>query len=218
MTGYPHPIHLLIVDDHQLITDGLSKILESEKSIREIHTANNGQEAVDLALNHDIDCVIMDINMPVLNGLEATKLIKKGKPKIKIIVVSMLSDASIVNKMLKAGADAFINKDTGKSELLKAIEKVMAGEKYISPEISHNLFIHIHDRDVSASEPEKHLTEREIEIIRHIADGLTNQEIAAKLFLSTVTVDTHRKNMLAKLHLKNTASLVKYAADHKLLA
>ena len=85
---------------------------------------------------YDIDCVIMDINMPVLNGLEATKLIKKEKPYIKIIVVSMQCDASIVNKMLKAGADAFINKDTGKDELLKAIDKVMNDEKYISPEIA----------------------------------------------------------------------------------
>src|SRR4051794_8614825 len=151
----------------------------------------------------------MDINMPVLNGLEATKLIKKEKPDVKVIVVSMLSDASIVNKMLKAGADAFINKDTGKDELLKAIDKVMRDEKYISPEISNNLFTHLNGRNNSTCEQDKHLTAREIEIIRFIADGLTNHEIADKLFLSTVTVDTHRKNMLAKLNLKNTASLVK---------
>ena len=216
MTRY-QPINLLIVDDHQLITDGLSQILKSEKTIGEIHTANNGKEAVDKALTNDIDCVIMDINMPVLNGLEATKLIKKEKPGIKIIVVSMLCDASIVSKMLKAGADAFINKDTGKAELLKAIDKVMQDEKYISPGISNNLFTHLSDRNVNTPENEKHLTTREIEIIRYIADGLTNHEIADKLFLSIVTVDTHRKNMLAKLHLKNTASLVKYAAEHKLL-
>jgi len=217
MTAYQLPINLLIADDHQLITDGLSKILESEKTIGKIYTANNGKEGVDKALAHDIDCVIMDINMPTLNGLEATRLIKKEKPFIKIIVVSMLCDAAIVNKMLKAGADAFINKDTGKNELLKAIDKVMHGEKYISPEISNNLFTHLTDRNVNASENEKHLTTREIEIIRYIADGLTNIEIASKLFLSIVTVDTHRKNMLAKLQLKNTASLVKYAAEHKLL-
>jgi len=119
--------------------------------------------------------------------------------------------------MLKAGADAFINKDTGKDELLKAIDKVMRNEKYISPEISNNLFAHLGDRNVNNTENEKHLTTREIEIIRFIAEGMTNIEIAAKLFLSTVTVNTHRKNMLAKLHLKNTASLVKYAAEHKLL-
>jgi two-component system, NarL family, nitrate/nitrite response regulator NarL len=216
MVHYSLPINLLIVDDHQLITDGLSQILSVEKTIDKIYTANNGKEAVDKALEHDIDCVIMDINMPVLNGLEATKLIKKEKSFIKIIVVSMLCDASVVSKMLKAGADAFINKDTGKSELLKAIDKVMHGEKYISPEISNNLFTHLNNRNVNAPE-QKHLTSREVEIIRYIADGLTNIEIAAKLFLSIVTVDTHRKNMLAKLQLKNTASLVKYAAEHQLL-
>ena len=217
MNHYQLPINLLIADDHQLITDGLSKILEAEKIIDQIYTAANGKEAADIALKHDIDCVIMDINMPLLNGLEATKLIKKEKPFIKVIVVSMLCDASIVNKMLKAGADAFINKDTDKSELLTAIDKVMNDEKYISPEISNNLFLHLSDRNLSTPENEKHLTVREIEIIGYIAEGLTNHEIADKLFLSIVTVDTHRKNMLAKLHLKNTASLVKYAADHKLL-
>ena len=217
MTGNPYSINLLIVDDHQLITDGLSQILQSENAIREIFTAHNGQDAVALAMAHAIDCVIMDINMPVLNGLEATKQIKKGKPDIKILVVSMQCDASIVNKMLRAGADAFINKDTGKCELLKAIEKVMHGEKYISPGITHQLFRHLSDRDIADSTPQKQLTDREIEIIRLIADGFTNQEIAVKLFLSTSTVDTHRKNMLAKLHLKNTASLVKYAANQKLL-
>jgi two-component system nitrate/nitrite response regulator NarL len=148
MTRYQLPINLLVADDHQIITDGLSKILEAEKTIGEIHTANNGREAVEKALLYDIDCVIMDINMPVLNGLEATKLIKKEKHFIKVIVVSMLCDASIVNKMLKAGADAFINKDTGKNELLKAITKVMQDEKYISPEISNSLFTHLTDRNV----------------------------------------------------------------------
>lgn len=217
MSPYQFPINLLIADDHQLITDGLAKILEGEKNIGEIYIANNGREAVDKALLHDIDCVIMDINMPVLNGLESTKLIKKEKSFIKIIVVSMLCDASIVNKMLKAGADAFINKDTGKDELLKAVGKVMNDEKYISPEISFNLFTHLTHSNVNISENEKHLTPREIEIIHYIAEGLTNHEIADKLFLSVVTVDTHRKNMLAKLHIKNTASLVKYAAEHKLL-
>jgi DNA-binding NarL/FixJ family response regulator len=217
MSTYQLPINLLIADDHQLIIDGLIKILETEKTIGEIYSANNGREAVDKALTHDIDCVIMDINMPVLNGLEATKLIKKEKPEIKVIAVSMFCDASIVSKMMKSGADAFINKDTGKSELLRAIGKVMNKEKYISPEISANLFTHLTDRNVNTHDNEKHLTPREIEVIRYIADGLTNNEIAAKLFLSPGTVDTHRKNILAKLGLKNTAALVKYAAEHKLL-
>lgn len=217
MNPYRVPVNILIADDHRLITDGIAKILGEEKTIGEIHIANNGSEAVDKALTADIDCVIMDINMPVMNGLEAVKRIKQEKPYVKIIAVSMHSDASVVSKMLKAGADGYINKDTGKTELLTALEKVMRGEKYISPEISNNLFLHLNDRSVQSEEGEKPLTPREIEIIRYIADGLTNQEIAQKLFLSVVTVDTHRKNILAKLHLKNSAALVKYAAEHKLL-
>src|SRR5215469_16525202 len=114
MTTYRYPLNLLIADDHQLISDGIAKIVEQEKGIGEVHTVRNGREAVDLVLTKDIDCVIMDINMPELNGVEATKLIKQGKPQVKVIVVSMLCDAAVVSKMMKVGADAFINKDTGK--------------------------------------------------------------------------------------------------------
>lgn len=211
------PLNVLIADDHQLIVDGLCKILETQKEIGTIYTTNNGKEVLEKIMLHDIDCVIIDINMPVLNGLEATKGIKKEKPGIKILVVSMLSDAAIVSKMLKAGADAFINKDTGKEELLKAIHLVMQGEKYISPAISYNLYSHFNDKHITTGDNEKQLTARETEIIRYIAEGLTNQAIAGKLFLSTVTVDTHRKNILHKLNLNNAAALVKYAAQHGLL-
>lgn len=217
MNRYVNPVNILIADDHQLIIDGLSTILTNEKTVGKIYSANNGKEAVDIALQNDIDCVIVDINMPVLNGLEATKVIKKEKPGIKIIVLSMQSDASIVNKMLKAGADAFVNKDTGKEELLRAIEKVMADGKYISPEIANNLFSHLSEKKIIDAEPGKRLTPRELEIVRYIAEGFTNNEIAKRLFLSISTVDTHRKNILSKLQLKNTASLVKYAADNNLL-
>ncbi len=211
------PINLLIVDDHKLITEGLCKILADEASIGKVKTANNGKEALEIINTGGIDCVIMDINMPVLGGYEATRLIKKQKSYIKIIVVSMFCDAAIVSKMLKAGADAFINKDTGKAELINAINKVMSNEKYISPAIANNYFTNLSDRSVNGSPGEKHITPRELEVIHFIAEGLTNIEIAARLFLSVSTVDTHRKNILAKLHLKNTASLIKYAAEHKLL-
>jgi two-component system, NarL family, nitrate/nitrite response regulator NarL len=210
------PLNLLIADDHQMITDGLTLILKTEKTIGQIHIAKNGREAIDIALNEEIDLIIMDINMPQVSGVEATKVIKKERPAIKIIVVSMLGEPAVVNRLLKSGADAFINKDTGKAELIRAIEKVMHGEKYVSPEISMNLFKHLSERG-NDTITEKNLTKREIEIIGHISNGLTNNEIAAKLFLSTVTVDTHRKNILAKLGLKNTASLVRYAMENKLL-
>jgi len=216
MQSYDATFNLLIADDHQLIIDGLSKIFQDEKIISSIHSALNGKDAVDKTLENDIDCVLMDISMPIINGHDATLLIKKQKPYVKIIVVSMLSDASVVAKLLKAGADAFIIKNTGKDELLKAINKVMNGEKYISQELSYDLFNHINRKKENIGSND-HLTPREIEIIKYIADGMTNHEIADKLFLSHATVDTHRKNILSKLGLKNSASLVKYAADNKLL-
>jgi DNA-binding NarL/FixJ family response regulator len=118
--------------------------------------------------------------------------------------------------LLKLGADAFINKDAGKAELIRAIDKVIQGEKYVSPEISMSLIKHLSEaRDIANND--RHLTKRELEIIGHIVNGLTNVEIAEKLFLSSVTVDTHRKNILAKLSLKNTASLVRYAMENKLV-
>jgi DNA-binding NarL/FixJ family response regulator len=216
MNSYHLPLDLLIADDHQMITDGLTQILRSEKTIGQIHIAKNGKEALAIALEEDIDIIIMDINMPKLSGAEATKIIKTERPAIKIIVVSMLGEPAVVNKLLKSGADAFIHKDAGKAELINAIDKVMHGERYVSPEISMDLFRHLSERG-NRTDTEKHLTKREIEIIGHISNGLTNNEIAAKLFLSGVTVDTHRKNILAKLGLKNTASLVRYAVENKLL-
>jgi|HubBroStandDraft_5_1064220.scaffolds.fasta_scaffold278152_2 DNA-binding NarL/FixJ family response regulator len=211
------PINLLIADDHQLFVDGLRRILETEKMFGEIHGANNGLQVLEHVRSHQVDCIIMDINMPLLNGLETTKQLKKEYPDIKIIVVSMECDVVIVSKMLKAGADAFVNKDTGKEELMTAFSKIADNDKYVSPDIAKNLFAYLSYRKKNVTEDEKHLTPREIEIIRHIADGETNAEIAAKLFLSVVTVDTHRKNILSKLELKNTAALVKYAVEHKLL-
>lgn len=215
MQVYQKTFSVLVADDHQLITDGISKILQEEKSIAAVYTASNGRDAVDMLNRYTIDCVLMDLNMPVLSGYDATKIIKQQRPEVKVIVVSMLSDASVIAKLLKAGADAFIIKNTGTEELLRAITKVMNGEKYISQELSFNLYQNFGRRNTT--DKQDHLTPRELEIIKYIGEGMTNGEIASKLFLSPATVDTHRKNVLAKLELKNTAALIKYAAENNLL-
>jgi DNA-binding NarL/FixJ family response regulator len=215
MSDYNLPVDILIADDHRIMVDGLYGILKDEKSIGNIYTSFDGRDAVNQVGNRQVDCVILDINMPVLNGIEAAKLIRQQKPHVKIIMVSMLCDSSMVSKALKAGADAFIIKNTGKEELLKAISRVMKNEKYISADLSYDL-LHKMSRP-SANETELHLTQREREIIRYIADGLTAHEIADKLYISHRTVDTHRKNILQKLNLKNIAALTRFAADHDLL-
>lgn len=215
MQPYQKTYNILIVDDHQLIIDGLSGILREEKMIGEIFSAVNGEDAMEQLRVHAVDCILMDISMPKINGHDATKMIKREYPGIKIIVVSMFSDASVVIKLLKAGADAFIIKNTGKEEVLRAIDKVMNNEKYVSNELNLNLYQHLGtSRNAGAS---SQLTPRETEIVRFISNGFTNQQIAERLFLSTSTVDTHRKNILAKLNLKNTAALVRYAAENQLL-
>jgi two-component system nitrate/nitrite response regulator NarL len=214
-SDYNLPVDILIADDHRIMVDGLYGILKDEKSIGNIYTSFDGRDAVNQVSYREVDCVILDINMPVLNGIEAAKLIRQQKPHVKIIMVSMLCDGSIVTKALRAGADAFVIKNTGKEELLKAIARVMKNEKYISAELSFDL-LHKMNRPAE-KETELHLTIREKEIIRYIADGLTAHEIADKLFISHRTVDTHRKNILQKLSLKNIAALTRYAADHDLL-
>lgn len=217
MNSFSRPYNVLIADDHRLITEGISRILQEEEIIGRLYTVHNGREAVVTALSREVHCVIMDIHMPDLDGLEATRLIKKEKPGIRIIVVSMLDDVPTVSKMMRAGADGFLHKCAGKSELINALNKVMGGETYITPDILKILVAHMGRQQIPAQDVEKSLTPREIEIVRHIAEGLTNREISARLFISTGTVDTHRKNILAKLQLKNTALLVKYALEHKLL-
>jgi DNA-binding NarL/FixJ family response regulator len=207
--------NILIVDDHQLIIDGLTGILKEEKLIGSIQSAINGQEAIERVMNNDIDCVLMDINMPLVNGYEATKIIKKQKPHIKVVIISMLSDDRVIEKLLKTGADAFMVKDIDRRELLEVIEKVMHNEKYISPELNFRLtnYYTMHEKNESIIAA---LAPREIEIIRYIEAGISTRQIAEKLSISISTVDTHLKNILAKLGLRNAAALRKYVIENGL--
>lgn len=207
--------NILIVDDHQLIIDGLTGILKEEKLIGSIQSAINGQEAIESVMNNDIDCVLMDINMPLVNGYEATKIIKKQKPHIKVVIISMLSDDRVIEKLLKTGADAFMVKDIDRRELLEVIEKVMHNEKYISPELNFRLtnYYTMHEKNESIVAA---LAPREIEIIRYIEAGISTRQIAEKLSISISTVDTHLKNILAKLGLRNAAALRKYVIENGL--
>ncbi len=205
--------NILIVDEHQVVIDGLKAILKFEKIIGSLQSATNVEEAVKKVIDSDINCVLMDINMPQINCQEATKIIRQLKPQIKVIIVSMLSDAPAIMKLLKSGADAFMIKDFGKNELLNAIQKVMLNEKYISSELNLDLYDHLGKYKNNYFNV-SHLTFRENEIIQCIADGKSNQQIAEKLFLSTRTVNTHCKNIMAKLELKNTDALLKYAVEN----
>ncbi len=213
---------VLIVDDHQMFLDGLKLVLKKHKNVEIVGEALNGARALEMVKYLKPEYVIIDINMPGINGIETTEAIKKLLPECKVIALTMVDDFVSVNQMLKAGANAFILKNTGADELLKAMAMVDKDELYLSADISEIIMKGIYSfgqlkANKLKREPEPELlTPREKEIVVLVAQGLTNIEIADKLFLSPATVKTHRKNILSKLNMNNTASLVRYAMENDL--
>ncbi|MEQ8477209.1 response regulator transcription factor [Fulvivirga sp.] len=213
-----HHINVFIVDDHQIVRDGVKALLKNVEGIKIVNEASNGQEAIDLIRQNpkDIDVVIMDITMPEMDGVQATKLILKEFPKINILALSMHDDKLHLISMLKEGAMGYVLKTTGKSELVHAINRIAGGQSYFDRQASGKLLDYLSNKDKRKKTAEGELTSREKEVLMLIAEEMTNAEIAEKLFLSPRTIDTHRRNLLQKLNVKNTAGLVKYALTHEL--
>lgn len=206
-------MNLLIADDHTLFIEGLTMLVSRIEDVHIVGDAKNGKEVIQLCQNLKIDLILMDLEMPQMGGIEATEIIKRDFPNIKIIAVTMLNDYNTIKKALRSGMDGYVVKNLGIAELQNAIETVMNGQIYMSPEITTILALGVAGRKPNqAYVPD--LTKREKEVIKLIIDGLTNDLIAEKLFLSPLTVSTHRKNVLSKLNLKNTAMLVKYCGDY----
>ena len=206
-------MNLLIVDDHTLFIEGLSVLVSRIDGMQIIGQAKNGKQAIEICQNQKVDLILMDLEMPEMGGIEAAIIIKHDFPLIKIIAVTMLNDYNTIKKTLRGGMDGYMVKNLGIAELQKAIETVMNGQIYMSPEIMNILALGVAGRKPNqAYVPD--LTRREKEVVKLIIDGLTNETIAEKLFLSPLTVSTHRKNVLSKLNLKNTAMLVKYCGDY----
>lgn len=206
-------MNLLIADDHTLFIEGLSMLVSRIEGVHIVGDAKNGNEVIEQCQKHKIDLILMDLEMPQMGGIEATEIIKRDFPNIKIIAVTMLNDYNTIKKVLRSGMDGYVVKNLGIAELQNAIETVMNGQIYMSPEITTILALGVAGRKPNqAYVPD--LTKREKEVIKLIIDGLTNDLIAEKLFLSPLTVGTHRKNVLSKLNLKNTAMLVKYCGDY----
>jgi DNA-binding NarL/FixJ family response regulator len=199
---------ILIADDHKLFREGLKNVIEKNVSLKVIAEATEGREAIKLCSQLHPDVVIMDVSMPGLNGIEATRSIVKDYPHIKVIALSMHPDKQFITKMLKAGAYAYLQKDSEVSELINAIKIVSQDQKYIS----HNVSNIIIDEFLNGSAEEKsQLSHREKEILQLIAEGKSSREIAEILFLSSKTVDAHRKNIMDKLNLYTIPELTKYA-------
>ncbi|HPR33106.1 MAG TPA: response regulator transcription factor [Prolixibacteraceae bacterium] len=202
-------ISLMLVDDHQLFREGLKLLLQDNPFIENIYQAANGKEFLKLVETVLPDVVLMDIDMPEMDGIEATRQALKNRPELKIIALSMFGEEEYYLKMIEAGAMGFILKNSDIEVVEKAIRNVVAGQNYFSSDMIANLVVHFNQKKTDESKNE--LTERESEILYHICKGMSNQEIADALFLSKRTVDKHRENILFKTNAKNTAQLVMYA-------
>jgi DNA-binding NarL/FixJ family response regulator len=209
-------IKVLIADDHQMFIDGLKSMLEEAEGIEVIGEAMNGFEVLEVCDRKEVDVVIMDISMPGMDGIEATKALFKKHPAVKVLGLSMFNERNFISDMLKAGAMGYILKNTGKEDLLSAIRTLHAGENYLGDEVSKTL-LNSFIKNTPHTQLVEKLSDREQEVLECIAIGLTTHEIADKLFISKNTVETHRKNLLYKLNAKNTAELVNNAYKRRII-
>ncbi|MFH2143234.1 MAG: response regulator transcription factor [Bacteroidota bacterium] len=212
-------IKIILADDHRIFRDGLKSLLSDDHSIEIIGEASNGNELMDMLNTDKPDIIITDISMPGLSGIEIAGQISSNYPQIKIMILSMHTDEEFVINAIRAGAHGYIPKDTSKEELLDAIKVLYETGEYYSKIISDNFlrsFIKKVKVEQNLSENEE-LTQREIEILKLAAGGLSNKEISDKLFISTKTVDAHKNHIMQKLKLKNTAEMVIYAIKNKII-
>lgn len=213
-------INLIIVDDHRLFRNGIKALLKELDYIGEVAEASNGREFLDYIAQHETDMALVDINMPVMNGIDATREASSRHPNLKIIALSMLNDEDYYFKMIDAGAKGFILKDSGSEELTDAIETVMKGQSYFSQELLRNIIISLSTNikmEPSRFTEETKFTERELEVLEQICKGLSNQEIAETLCISSRTVERHRANIFEKTGSKNSVNLVMYAIKNNLV-
>ena len=205
-----------MAEDHQMLIDGVKSFFEYDDDINIIGAVNDGEELVKLVSLKQPKVVITDIRMPKMDGIEATKIIKKQFPHIHILAMTMFDQPDAIKQMLDAGATGYILKNSGIKMLSKAIVSVSKGETFFDPNVAFNFMNNYIDENVTIGKSDKViLSNREKEILSLIANGKTSKDIAEKLFIAKTTVDTHRKNMIRKLNLSSGSELVKYAVDKK---
>lgn len=213
-------INILLADDHKMFRDGLKEILNKERNIIVIDEADDKNQIMNICSNKEIDIVLMDIDMGETNGITTTKELLSIYPHLKILVLSMHSDSKYILSMLEAGAKGYILKNAGKQEMITAINTVATGDSYFSSQVSSKIIEQLNSRkNIKAKLKSQNLplTPREVEVLKLIAQEYSNTEIAEELYISIRTVDTHRRNLLEKLGVKNTAGLVKYALNNNLV-
>ncbi len=211
-------IRIIIVDDHPIFIDGLSNLLKNEPDITVVGAAHNGRELIEILKTIEVDIVLLDINMPIMDGIEAAKIIHSNFPNLKVIMLTMYDEPGFIKECLDSGAKGYVLKNIDKDDLIKAIESVSSGKAYFDPNIHEKMLLTFQNKDkqdkLSPNQAlVEQLTQREKEVLQLIAVGLTSIEIGEKLFISKNTVETHRKNLLIKLNAKNTPTLLKIAYE-----
>ena len=205
----PREIRVLVVDDHAIVREGICSLLARRKDIQVVGQAADGKQAVAQVASLAPDVVLMDISMPVMNGLEATVEVRRNFPNVRILVLSQYESKEYVLPLLRAGAAGYIAKRARASELVDAIRAVYYEGAFLQPNIARAVVEGVTDGPHAEAQPI--LTEREKQVVRLVADGLSSREIADELGLSVKTVDTHRANIMEKLHIHSSVELVKYA-------
>lgn len=210
------PISVFIVDDHPMILDGLLGYLDNTDLFEVRGTASNGLEAYEQLMSIDVDVILTDIQMPLMDGVEFAKKVKLQKPEQRIIVLTMFNETQFIKKMLQIGVMGYVLKSAGKSELTHAVKFVFEGGQYYSPAVTEVIMNKLRGPSHKSVSLVTELTEREKEILHLILKQNSNQEIAERLFISTRTVEAHKRNLLEKTGSKNVAGLVIYAMDNQL--
>ena len=217
---------ILLADDHDVVRSGLRALLQTSPNFAIVGEAVDGETAVRMAQETKPDVVIMDISMPNLDGIAATKAIKDKLPDVKVVILTVHEDEEYAYQVLRAGASGYVLKNAGKKDIFKAIESAVSGQRFFSPGIS-NIIVESFTKRANeqpridqqpASTSDQPLTKREIEVLKYIALGHTNRQIADTLFLSFRTVNTHRANIMQKLNIHETAGLVRYAISTGLVS
>lgn len=210
--------NILLVDDHKIVRDGIKSMLEDRAEYHIAAEADSGKQALELLKELKVDLIIMDISMPEMDGICCTNLIKSQNKDANILILTMLNEEQHIRTLIEAGAKGYILKNSGKEELIKAIEATINSENYFSDAVTRIMMMDLVNRSqLKLKKNHIPITDRELDILGLILKEYTNQEIADKLFISVRTVDAHRRNMLEKIGARNTAGLVKYALEHKLL-
>lgn len=214
---------ILLVDDHAVLRGGLKALLNCQPDMEVIGEAGDGREAIVQVRQTSPDIVLMDIGMPGINGLDATRLVKQANPEVKVLILSMYDDESYLRQVLQAGASGYVLKNAADVELLSAIRAVQRGEIYIYPSLTKALIDDLMGKETGGRGNERNdiaenLSPREEEVLRLVARGYTNQQIADQLVLSVKTVETYKARIMEKLKIKGRAQLVRYALEKGLLS